>query len=87
MRFRFLWNGFFRTNEDWERVAATDFRHVSWSSRTEASLDQVISRPATIILGEARCREVHSRKGYRFNVRWILNWYRSSLSCARTLVT
>ena len=24
---------FFRTNEDWERVAATDFRHVSWSSR------------------------------------------------------
>ena len=43
---------FFRTNEDWERVAATDFRHVSWSSRTEASLDQVISRPATIILGE-----------------------------------
>ena len=52
MRFRSLWNGFFRTNEEWERVAASDFRHISWSSGTEASLDQVISRPAAIILGE-----------------------------------
>ena len=48
----FFMERFFRTNEEWERVAASDFRHISWSSRTEASLDQVISRPAAIILGE-----------------------------------
>ena len=42
----------FRTDEDWERVAAHEFRSVSLSLRTEATLDQVITRRATVIVGE-----------------------------------
>ena len=42
----------FRTDEDWERVTAHEFRNVSLSSRTEITLDQVITRRATVILGE-----------------------------------
>ena len=42
----------FRTDEDWERVAAHEFRSVSLSLRTEVTLDQVITRRATVIVGE-----------------------------------
>ena len=47
----FFMERFFRTNEEWERVAASDFRHVSWSSRTEASLDCPPSAPMRQIAG------------------------------------
>ena len=43
---------YFRTDEEWERVAGSDFRNVRLSSRTNATLDQVIARRAAIVLGE-----------------------------------
>jgi hypothetical protein len=49
---QFFIERFFRTNDDWERVAAHEFRNISLSSRTEATLEQIIARGVAIILGE-----------------------------------
>ena len=43
---------FFRTEEEWERVAGYDFRTVSFSDRAEANFDRIVSRRAAILLGE-----------------------------------
>src|SRR5688572_8505685 len=51
-RLPFFIERLFRTDEEWERVAAHDFRSVSLSARTEATLDQILGRRVTAILGE-----------------------------------
>jgi len=42
----------FRTNEEWDRVSAHEFRNISFSPRTEASLDDLLKHRAVVILGE-----------------------------------
>lgn len=42
----------FRTNEEWDRVSAYEFRTVSLSESTEASLEQVLAHRSVALLGE-----------------------------------
>lgn len=51
-RLPFFIERLFRTNEEWDRVSAHDFRNVSLSARTEPTLDRVLEHRSVIILGE-----------------------------------
>jgi DNA replication protein DnaC len=51
-RVPFFIERFFRTDEEWERVSAFEFRNVNFSDRTEATLNRILERKTVIILGE-----------------------------------
>jgi len=42
----------FRTNEEWDRVSAYEFRNISLSDSTEVTFEQLLDRRSVALLGE-----------------------------------